>query len=131
VPPLLLLDEPITDLDLASQERILEVLEEETTRDVTVVLSTHHLDEARHCDRVLLLAGRLVADGSPDEVLRPDLLRGHSVRGSSETTHHMITPRDCYCSMSTVMESMAEFSDLYAFPSSPNRPEWYTAPGHP
>jgi len=91
VPPLLLLDEPITGLDLASQERILEVLEEETTRDVTVVLSTHHLDEARHCDRVLLLAGRLVADGSPDEVLRPDLLRrafGERVLGDHASHDH-------------------------------------------
>jgi ABC-type Mn2+/Zn2+ transport system ATPase subunit len=89
--PLLLLDEPITGLDLASQERILEVLEEETTRDVTVVLSTHHLDEARHCDRVLLLAGRLVADGSPDEVLRPDLLRrafGERVLGDHASHDH-------------------------------------------
>ncbi len=74
-PQILLLDEPITGLDLASQERILELIETETERGTTVVISTHHLDEARHCDQVILLANRVVADGSPDVVLTPGLLR--------------------------------------------------------
>lgn len=73
-PQVLLLDEPITGLDLASQQRILDLIAEETAAGVAVVISTHHLDEARHCDEVLLLAGRLVAAGPPDEVLVPDLL---------------------------------------------------------
>ena len=72
---LLLLDEPITGLDLASQERILEVLGQETAAGRTVVVTTHNLDEARHCDRVLVLDRRLVAMGTPDEVLRPSVLR--------------------------------------------------------
>lgn len=74
-PTVLLLDEPLTGLDMPSQERILTVLEEETAGGTIVVFSTHHLDEARHCDRVALLAGRVVALGSPDEVLVPDRLR--------------------------------------------------------
>ena len=73
--PLLLLDEPITGLDLASQERILEVVGQETATGTTVVVTTHNLDEARHCDRVLVLDRRLVAEGTPDEVLRPAVLR--------------------------------------------------------
>ncbi len=72
---LLLMDEPITGLDMPSQERILAVIEEEARAGVTVVLSTHHLDEAHHCDQVLLLATRLVAAGPPEEVLRPEMLR--------------------------------------------------------
>jgi zinc/manganese transport system ATP-binding protein len=74
-PTVLLLDEPLTGLDIPSQERILSVLEEETSGGTIVVLSTHHLDEARHCDRVALLAGRIVALGAPEEVLVPDRLR--------------------------------------------------------
>jgi ABC-type Mn2+/Zn2+ transport system ATPase subunit len=73
-PGLLLLDEPITGLDLPSQLRILEVIEELTAAGTTVVLSTHHLGEARRTDRVMLLAGCVVADGAPADVLRPDLL---------------------------------------------------------
>ncbi len=88
-PDLLLLDEPITGLDLASQERILEIIATETARGTAVVLSTHHLGEARRTDRVLLLAGCIVASGPPDEVLRPALLAeafgNRLVRSGSET----------------------------------------------
>ncbi len=73
--PLLLLDEPITGLDLASQERILGVVDAETAAGHTVVVTTHNLDEARHCGRVLVLDRRLVAEGAPDEVLTPAVLR--------------------------------------------------------
>ena len=68
-PTVLLMDEPITGLDLASQQRILQIVAEETAEGSTVVLSTHHLEEARRCDRAVLLAGRVVADGSPGEVM--------------------------------------------------------------
>lgn len=74
-PDVLLLDEPITGLDLVSQERILDLIDSETAAGTTVVITTHNLDEARHCDMVLLVAGRLVASGPADEVLTPDLLR--------------------------------------------------------
>ena len=73
-PDLLLLDEPITGLDLASQERILEIIATETASGAAVVMSTHHLGEARRTDRVLLLAGCIIASGPPDEVLQPTLL---------------------------------------------------------
>ena len=73
-PDLLLLDEPITGLDLGSQQRILDLIADETAAGTSVVLSTHHLGEARHTDRVLLLAGCVMADGTPDDVLKPQLL---------------------------------------------------------
>jgi ABC-type Mn2+/Zn2+ transport system ATPase subunit len=73
-PDLLLLDEPITGLDLASQERILEIIAAETATGTAVVMSTHHLGEARRTDRVLLLAGCVLAVGPPHEVLQPRLL---------------------------------------------------------
>ncbi len=65
----LLLDEPITGLDLPSQTTILEVVEAERAAGRLVVMSTHHLQEARRCDRVVLLKGMVVDDGPPDEVL--------------------------------------------------------------
>ncbi|MFV0257131.1 MAG: metal ABC transporter ATP-binding protein [Acidimicrobiales bacterium] len=90
-PTMLLLDEPITGLDLASQERILDLLAEETAAGRTVVITTHHLDEARHCDLVLLLDRRLTAVGPPDEVLTPDRLRrtfGTRVLGDHQGHDH-------------------------------------------
>lgn len=67
--PLLLLDEPVTGLDLPSRDRILEVLGEQRAAGTTVVVSTHDLAEAAAADHVLLLAGRVVAAGAPAEAL--------------------------------------------------------------
>jgi len=73
-PGLLLLDEPITGLDIPSQETILRIIDEEVERGATVVFSTHHLEEAKRADRVMLLAGCVIADGPADEVLVPEHL---------------------------------------------------------
>jgi ABC-type Mn2+/Zn2+ transport system ATPase subunit len=73
-PDLLLLDEPITGLDLPSQLRILDVIARHAQQGGSVVFSTHHLAEARRADRVLLVAGCVLADGTPEEVLVPHLL---------------------------------------------------------
>ncbi len=66
---LLLMDEPMTGLDLVSAERIRRVIDDERAAGRTVVFSTHDLHEARGADTVVLLAGRVVACGPPDEVL--------------------------------------------------------------
>lgn len=66
---LLLLDEPSTGLDVVSQDVILEVIEEEKLAGRTVITTTHSLEDAGRCDRVILLARRIVADGPPDHVL--------------------------------------------------------------
>jgi ABC-2 type transport system ATP-binding protein len=66
-PELLLLDEPSTGLDPAARRDFLNHLAELREREgVTVVLTTHHMDEAERCDRIgLLHEGRLVASASP------------------------------------------------------------------
>jgi iron complex transport system ATP-binding protein len=66
---LLLLDEPLTGLDPPSQTQILAVIDEERAAGRTVVTSTHSLADAATADHLLLLAGRVVAEGSPEEVL--------------------------------------------------------------
>ncbi len=94
-PDLLLLDEPITGLDLTSQQRILELIEEETARHTSIVVTTHNLDEARHCDQVLLLANRPVAFGRPDDVLTVSNLRaafGDRVLGDHRHHGHPTEP---------------------------------------
>ena len=65
----LLMDEPITGLDMPSQELIIQTIDDERRRGRIVVISTHHMDEAELCDQVLLLSTRLVAAGKPSEVL--------------------------------------------------------------
>jgi len=72
--PVILLDEPITGLDLPSQKVILDAIAEERDNGRLIIFSTHHLDEARRCDRVLVLANRVVADGPPEQALRAEAL---------------------------------------------------------
>ena len=72
---ILLLDEPLTGLDLTSAQAIDTVLHEEQSLGRTIVISTHDLAEARVSDHVVLMAGRVVASGPPEEVLTADLLR--------------------------------------------------------
>ena len=70
----LLLDEPLTGIDLPTAQAIDQVIHEETKRGCTVIMSTHDLSEAQIADHVLLLSGRVVAAGPPDHVLTTDHL---------------------------------------------------------
>ena len=72
---LLLLDEPLVGLDLVSRRRILGAIFEERHAGRAVVLATHDLDDAALADHVLLLAGRVVAEGPPGEVLTAELMK--------------------------------------------------------
>lgn len=72
---LLLLDEPLTGLDLVAARMISMVISEESAAGRTVVFTTHDLDDARRADNVLLLATRQVAFGPPGDVLTPGPLR--------------------------------------------------------
>ena len=66
---ILLLDEPLTGIDLAAAQAIDDVIHEERADGCTVVMSTHDLSEAQVADHVILLAGRVVAAGPPSDVL--------------------------------------------------------------
>ncbi|MDH5293146.1 MAG: metal ABC transporter ATP-binding protein, partial [Acidimicrobiia bacterium] len=66
---LLLLDEPLSAVDITTAHAIDEVIHEEKQRGCTVILTTHDLSEASVADHVLLLAGRVIASGPPHEVL--------------------------------------------------------------
>jgi ABC-2 type transport system ATP-binding protein len=71
-PPVLALDEPSASLDPDQRERLWEFVAARVDAGTTVLFSTHNVSEAqRHADRVLVLAaGRLLFDGSPDALMR-------------------------------------------------------------
>ena len=71
----LLLDEPVTGLDVTSRAIILDLVDEQVAAGRTVVVTTHNLDEARRCDQVLLLDTTAIAVGTPDQVLIEENLR--------------------------------------------------------
>ncbi len=82
----LLLDEPITGLDLITQETIAEVIREEADRQRAVVLTTHDVGTAGTADHVVLLATELIAAGTPAQVLHPEML----TRAYGEHSHVML-----------------------------------------
>jgi ABC-2 type transport system ATP-binding protein len=71
-PSILLLDEPSTGLDPGARLDFTATLEElQDKRGVTILLTTHILEEAERCDRVgILHEGHLVALGTPDDLKR-------------------------------------------------------------
>src|SRR2546423_11660260 len=66
-PELLLLDEPTTGLDPQARHLVWERLYRLKQQGVTIVLTTHYMDEAEQlCDRLVVMdAGRIAAEGSP------------------------------------------------------------------
>ncbi|MEJ7800487.1 MAG: AAA family ATPase [Ilumatobacter sp.] len=76
-PELLLLDEPTTGLDPQARHVLWDRLYRLKQRGVTLVLTTHYMDEAEQlCDRLVVMDhGRIAAEGSPRE-----LIATHSTR---------------------------------------------------
>lgn len=76
---LILLDEPLTGLDLPSQEAIFQLLDELRRQGIPALISTHDLNmAAERFDQILLLNRRLIAIGPPQKVLtRPNLVAAY------------------------------------------------------
>jgi len=70
-PEVLLLDEPTTGLDPQARHAVWERLYSLKRQGVTLVLTTHYMDEAEQlCDRLVVMdSGRIVAEGSPSELI--------------------------------------------------------------
>lgn len=65
---LLLLDEPLTGLDITSAGTIDDLIHEQRDDGCSVIMTTHDLDEARAADWVILVSRRVVSSGPPAEV---------------------------------------------------------------
>ena len=76
---IILLDEPLTGLDLPSQEAIFDILDDLQRAGVTVLVATHDLNlAAERFDDVLLINRRSIAYGSPQEVFsQPHLMEAY------------------------------------------------------
>jgi ABC-2 type transport system ATP-binding protein len=70
-PPIVFLDEPTGGVDPLSRRRFWRLIDELAAGGVTVLVTTHYLDEAEHCHRIAIIqAGRLAALGTVAELKR-------------------------------------------------------------
>ena len=68
-PPILFLDEPTSGVDPISRRRFWDLIHDLAAGGVTILVTTHYMDEAEYCDRIELInQGRIVASGSPTEL---------------------------------------------------------------
>ncbi len=68
-PRILFLDEPTSGVDPISRRSFWDLIRTLARQGVTVFVTTHYMDEAEYCDRlVLIYQGRIIALGTPDEL---------------------------------------------------------------
>ncbi len=68
-PPVLFLDEPTSGVDPITRREFWTHINGMVERGVTVMVTTHFMDEAEYCDRIVLVyRGRIIASGSPDDL---------------------------------------------------------------
>lgn len=71
----LLMDEPFTGVDTTAEQEIMDTLNILTDNGITILLATHNMEKAStDFDQILLLKQRLLAYGTPQEVMQPDNL---------------------------------------------------------
>ena len=93
----MLMDEPLTGLDVPSQENILSLLEDLKGQNVTVMVATHDLEQAaQHFDRIMLLNHRLIGFGTAENVLKTEkLVQAYGGRIRSANGDTVLAVDDC------------------------------------
>jgi ABC-2 type transport system ATP-binding protein len=70
-PKLLLLDEPTAGVDAKARREFWDMIHDMSGEGLTVLASTHYMDEAERCNRIVYLAdGRIVVQGTAEDVVR-------------------------------------------------------------
>jgi len=81
-PRLLLLDEPTAGVDPKARREFWEEIHTLAATGISVLVSTHYMDEAERCHRLAYIAfGRLLATGTVDEVIASQSLTAYAVTG--------------------------------------------------
>ena len=82
-PKLLLLDEPTAGVDPKARRDFWEQIHALSEEGLTVLVSTHYMDEAERCDRIVyILNGKLIAQGTVPEVIAKSGLVTFAIEGS-------------------------------------------------
>ncbi len=85
-PELLLLDEPTAGVDPKARREFWEELHALAARDISILVSTHYMDEAERCHKLAYIAyGSLMAEGTAEEIVAAQRLSTWSVSGGDLT----------------------------------------------
>jgi ABC-2 type transport system ATP-binding protein len=69
-PDILFLDEPTSGVDPITRAHFWDFINELAGQDITVFVTTHYMDEALNCERIVMInLGNIVAQGSPSEII--------------------------------------------------------------
>jgi ABC-2 type transport system ATP-binding protein len=69
-PDILFLDEPTSGVDPITRQHFWNFIGQLAQEAITVFVTTHYMDEARHCGRIVMInEGRIVATGSPADII--------------------------------------------------------------
>ncbi|MGB6430943.1 MAG: ABC transporter ATP-binding protein, partial [Candidatus Acidiferrales bacterium] len=73
-PPIVFLDEPTSGVDPVSRQQFWELIHQMVADGVTVFVTTHYMDEAEYCNRLVMIdRGKIVAMGTPTELKRTSM----------------------------------------------------------
>lgn len=90
-PSLLLLDEPTAGVDPQARRDFWDEIHRLSSAGLTVLVSTHYMDEAERCDQIAYLAhGKVVAQGNVSEIIQESRLETFVARG--ENVRELIEP---------------------------------------
>ena len=68
-PAILFLDEPTSGIDPTARRRLLAQITDLANRGTTIIITTHFMEEAEYCDRIMIQdQGRMIAIGTPAEI---------------------------------------------------------------
>ena len=89
-PRIVFLDEPTAGVDPASRRDFWDLIAELRRQGVTVFVTTHYMDEAEHCDRLILIySGRKIAEASPRELVT-DVIEGSMLEVSGPPPQEVV-----------------------------------------
>lgn len=107
-PPILFLDEPTGGVDPKSRRMFWDIIYELAAQGTTVMVTTHFMDEAEHCDEIgFIFEGNLIANGTPSKLTK--MIPGVLVR--------IDTPQPMEL-LETIVASSIPYLDIYPFGAS-------------
>lgn len=113
-PEILILDEPTTGLDPQARHLIWEKIRDLRREGVTIVLTTHYMEEASQlCDRLVIMdLGRIIVEGNPEKLVREHI--------GSEVVEAGKSPEALAC-IAESGEVFEEYGDRLHISSEPER----------